>query len=73
MTSRERVLEALAHRPTDRVPANYHARGAVCVAWSEDGEIRPLEVPTGMRVLDLMGNPRTDINQVDGTPVYLVQ
>ena len=25
MTSRERVLEAVAHRPTDRAPANYHA------------------------------------------------
>ena len=25
MTSRERVLEAIAHHPTDRAPANYHA------------------------------------------------
>lgn len=29
MTSRERVLEALAHRPTDRAPANYHAHADV--------------------------------------------
>ncbi len=25
MTSKERVLQALAHKPTDRAPANYHA------------------------------------------------
>ena len=29
MTSRERVLQAVAHRPTDRAPANYHANPEV--------------------------------------------
>ena len=29
MTSRERVLQALAHKPTDRAPANYAAHQPV--------------------------------------------
>jgi uroporphyrinogen decarboxylase len=29
MTSRERVLRAIAHRPTDRMPADYHALSGV--------------------------------------------
>ena len=29
MTSRERVLQAIAHKPTDRAPANYSALGTV--------------------------------------------
>ena len=47
--------------------------GRVGVAWSEDGEPHRLRLPDGARVLDLMGNPCAAPEQVDGTPIYLLQ
>lgn len=47
--------------------------GSVCVAWVPEGETRSLQVPPGMRALDMMGNPLADPTHLNGTPIYLVQ
>jgi hypothetical protein len=48
-------------------------RGDVCVAWSEDGDDHPFEVPAGMKALDIMGNPLAEVERIGSTPIYLVQ
>ncbi|HEY3378278.1 MAG TPA: uroporphyrinogen decarboxylase family protein [Armatimonadota bacterium] len=40
MTSRERVLAALAHQPTDRAPANYHGKDTVTARLIEHEGVR---------------------------------
>jgi hypothetical protein len=45
----------------------------VGVAWSEDGATHPVRLPRGVQVFDPMGNPRPTPDQLDGTPVYLLQ
>jgi len=50
MTSRERVLEAIRHKPTDRAPANYGAHQAVT-----DALIRKLGVEDTEELLRVLG------------------
>ena len=50
MTSRERVLQAIAHKPTDRAPADYGAHPSVT-----DGLMRKLGVADYEELLKALG------------------